>query len=74
LKFQNLKDFEPESLVNQIPQLKKLLELRQALTALKGPLGNVPEFRKKIQALVSDQSARERVLKEIGAGSEEPAK
>src|SRR5262245_41413826 len=52
LKFETLKDFGPESIVNQVPELKKLLELRQQLTALKGPLGNVPEFRKKIQSLV----------------------
>jgi len=67
LRFDTLKDFEPESIVKQVPELKKLLELRQALTALKGPLGNVPEFRKKIQAIVSDKDARERLLKELQA-------
>jgi type VI secretion system protein ImpB len=71
LKFETLKGFEPESIVNQVPELKKLLELRQALTALKGPLGNVPEFRKKIQALVSDKDARERLLKELGSKAAE---
>ena len=34
--------------------------------ALKGPLGNVPEFRKKIQDLVKDEGARDRLLKELG--------
>jgi hypothetical protein len=29
--------------------MRKLLELRSALNALKGPLGNVPAFKKKIQ-------------------------
>jgi type VI secretion system protein ImpB len=71
LKFETLKGFEPESIVNQVPELKKLLELRQALTALKGPLGNVPEFRKKIQSLVSDKDARERLLKELGSKAAE---
>jgi len=66
LKFNSLKDFEPEAVANQVPELKKLLELRQALTALKGPLGNVPEFRKKIEAIIKDQAARDRILKEIG--------
>jgi len=69
LKFNTLKDFEPESVVRQVPELKKLLELRQALTALKGPLGNVPAFRKKIQAIMGDAEARERILKELGAGA-----
>jgi type VI secretion system protein ImpB len=66
LKFQSLKDFDPDSIVKNVPELAKLVELRDALLALKGPLGNVPEFRKKIQELVSDPGARERLLKELG--------
>ncbi|WP_163337190.1 type VI secretion system contractile sheath small subunit [Desulfopila sp. IMCC35008] len=68
LKFQSLKDFGPESLAEQTPELKKLLELRKALGSLKGPLSNIPEFRKKIQELVKDDEAREKLLKEIGVG------
>jgi type VI secretion system ImpB/VipA family protein len=49
LKFKKLKDFTPEGIANQVPEMRKLLELRSALTALKGPLGNVPAFKKKIQ-------------------------
>lgn len=67
LKFSTLKDFEPGAVVEKVPELKKLLELRQALTALKGPLGNVPAFRKKIQAIIGDVAARERILKELGS-------
>jgi len=48
-------------------ELKKLLELRQALTALKGPLGNVPKFRKKVQSIIGDPEARERIMKELAA-------
>lgn len=66
LKFESLKDFGPESVAEQTPELKKLLELRKALGSLKGPLSNVPEFRKKIQELVKDGEAREKLLKEIG--------
>jgi type VI secretion system protein ImpB len=70
LKVETLKDLGPESVVQQVPELKKLMELRQALTALKGPLGNVPEFRKKIQSLVTDKAAREKILKELSKGGE----
>jgi len=66
LKFSSLKDMEPEAIAQQVPELKKLLELREALTALKGPLGNLPEFRKKIESLVKDPAAREKLLKELG--------
>ena len=65
LKFDSLKDFEPESIVKNTPELNKLLELREALTSLKGPMSNRPEFRKKIQEMVKDESARERLLKEL---------
>jgi type VI secretion system protein ImpB len=70
LKFSGLKDMEPESVAKQIPELNKMLELRDALTALKGPLGNLPEFRKKIQSLVTDPAAKEKLLKELGGGEE----
>jgi type VI secretion system protein ImpB len=66
LDFKKLDDFGPEGVVNQVPELKKLLELRAALTALKGPLGNLPTFRKKIQALLGDETARKQLMKELG--------
>src|SRR5512144_1255709 len=66
LKMETLKDFGPESVAEQVPELKKLLDLREALTALKGPLGNVPGFRKKLQELLQDDATRERLIKELG--------
>lgn len=69
LKFDRLRDFEPEQVVQQVPELKKLLELRQALVAMKGPLGNVPAFRKAIQNVLDDEAARQRLLDELIAKS-----
>ena len=66
IKLDSMKDFEPEAIVNQVPELRKLLELRQALTALKGPLGNTPSFRQKIQQIIKDPAAREKIMKELG--------
>ncbi len=73
LKFETLKDFEPESIARQVPELKKLLELREALAALKGPLGNFPKFKKKIQSLVEDADSAAKLLGEIGGGKESGA-
>lgn len=66
LEFKALSDFGPDSVVQQVPELKKLMELREALTALKGPLGNIPGFRRKIQALLDDADARAKLLGELG--------
>lgn len=65
LNFKNMRDFEPDTLVKEVPELKKLLDLRDALTALKGPLGNVPEFRKLIQSVVTDDATRDTLMKEL---------
>jgi len=70
LKFKSLKDFEPQGIVNQVPELRKLLELRTALNALKGPLGNIPQFRKKIQNMLGDKDGREKLMKELGIAPE----
>ena len=66
LKFESMKDFEPQAIAENTPELNRLLELRESLTSLKGPLSNIPDFRKKIQELVKDEAARERLLKELG--------
>jgi len=66
LKFDSLKDFDPDAIVRNVPELAKLMDLREALKALKGPLANVPEFRKKVQELIKDPGARERLLTELG--------
>jgi type VI secretion system protein ImpB len=66
LAFKSIKDFEPEAVARQVPELSKLLELREALNALKGPLGNIPAFRKKIQAIIADEASRAAILTELG--------
>ncbi|MBR0558407.1 type VI secretion system contractile sheath small subunit [Ciceribacter sp. L1K23] len=67
LKFDSINDFNPEAIVRQSPELSKLLELREALVALKGPLGNMPAFRKAIQGVLGDDEARERLMAELTA-------
>lgn len=65
LHFDSLKDFSPESIARQVPELAKLMELRDALSFLKGPLGNVPAFRKHLQEILEDAEARERMIQEL---------
>ncbi|MDG6400749.1 type VI secretion system contractile sheath small subunit [Pseudomonas quasicaspiana] len=66
LRISSMKDFNPASLVEHVPEMKKLMELRDALMALKGPLGNAPAFRKAIESVLEDDDSRSRVLGELG--------
>ncbi|HET7921788.1 MAG TPA: type VI secretion system contractile sheath small subunit, partial [Gammaproteobacteria bacterium] len=66
LKFDSFKDFSPDRVAEQVPELKQLLELRKNLQALKGPLGNVPAFRRAIQDLLKDEQTKSAVMKELG--------
>lgn len=71
LKIQSLKDFDPESVARQVPELSKMLELREALMALRGPLGNVPAFRRSLQNIVSDEDKRNKLMAELGIAEDD---
>ncbi|ABC35340.1 type VI secretion system contractile sheath small subunit [Burkholderia thailandensis] len=66
LGFESIADFSPDAIVETVPELKQLVALRDALKALKGPLGNIPGFRKRIQEIVADKGARKQLLDELG--------
>ena len=74
LQVRSLADLTPDGIAAQVPEMQKLLALRNALIALKGPMGNIPAFRRKIQALLSDDSARKRLMSELGLSDDEPAR
>jgi type VI secretion system protein ImpB len=66
LNIGSLADFGPDGIASQVPALQQLLEVRNALIALKGPLGNLPAFRRKIQHLLANDQTRKQLASELG--------
>ena len=69
LKVKSMADLSPDNIAAQVPELKKMLELREALVALKGPMGNIPAFRAQLQALLDNEGTREQLIQELGLAS-----
>lgn len=66
LAFTSLADFRPEGLVAQVPELRRLKDLRDALRSLKSSSANVPGFLRRVQELLHDPAQRARLLAELG--------
>ncbi|ADG93396.1 type VI secretion protein, VC_A0107 family [Arcobacter nitrofigilis DSM 7299] len=71
LKINTIKDFSPENVVENVPEMKVLMELRKSLMALKGPLGNVPAFRKAIESAIYNKEERDKLMSELNLDSKE---
>lgn len=65
LTFDSMRDFEPGDIVGQIPETRKLMQIREALVSLKGPMGNMPAFRKSLEEIIKDPRQREEIRREL---------
>jgi type VI secretion system protein ImpB len=68
LRFGTLKDFRPEAIARQVPQLKKLLELREAMKALRPKMGD-KAAQKELLGAIKDPAVRDQILKMISSGT-----
>ena len=67
LTFQSMKDFTPEQVAAQIPQLKTMLAMRNLLRDLKANLLDNQTFRKELEKIVVDQSLSAELRNELSA-------
>jgi len=68
LKFNTLKDFRPESIARQVPQLRNLLEFREAMKALRPKMGE-KAIQGELLKAIKDPATRDGILKMIASPS-----
>ncbi|MNP15676.1 hypothetical protein D3C76_1080440 [compost metagenome] len=67
LSFKEMKDFEPEQVARQIPQLKALLSMRSLLRDLKSNLLDNATFRRELETILRDPALSNELRSEIAA-------
>lgn len=67
LIFRQIKDFEPEQIARQIPQLRALLSMRHLLRDLRSNLLDNTTFRRELEHILQDQALSDELRAELAA-------
>lgn len=67
LSFSEMKDFEPEQVARQIPQLRAMLAMRNLLRDLKSNLLDNATFRKELETILKDDTLSNDLRNELAA-------
>ncbi|UYU33852.1 type VI secretion system contractile sheath small subunit [Siccibacter colletis] len=67
LAFKDIKDFEPEQVARQIPQLRAMLAMRNLLRDLKSNLLDNATFRKELEKILKDPALSRELRDEMSA-------
>ncbi|AEX54701.1 type VI secretion system contractile sheath small subunit [Rahnella aquatilis] len=67
LNFNEMKDFEPEQVARQIPQLRAMLAMRNLLRDLKSNLLDNATFRKELETILKDPALSNELRSELNA-------
>ncbi|MTD37695.1 type VI secretion system contractile sheath small subunit [Erwinia sp. CPCC 100877] len=67
LTFRDMKDFTPEQVARQIPQLKAMLAMRNLLRDLKSNLLDNVTFRKELEKILRDPALSDELRNELSA-------
>ena len=65
LTFKNIRDFEPEQVARNIPQLRALLAMRNLLRDLKSNLLDNAAFRRELETILKDPALSQELRDEL---------
>jgi type VI secretion system protein ImpB len=66
ITFRSMKDFEPEAIVEQIPVLKELLEIRQRLKSLQSRVTSNAEVEELVRNILDKEEYRRELATKFG--------
>lgn len=67
LEFKSMNDFHPESIVEQVPSLKRMLAMRNLLKELRSNLIDNTALKTSLAEIINDQSSREALKNNLQA-------
>lgn len=65
LDFESMKSFSPEEVAKQVPQLNRMLAMRNLLQDLRNRVVSANDFRKQLEGIVKDETALEKLAAEL---------
>lgn len=78
LKLENMSSFRPEEVAKQVPQVNRLVAMRNLLQDLRNRVVSTSQFRKQLEAIVQDPAQLDKLMAELDEvvkkdeGGEEP--
>lgn len=65
LSFDDMDSFSPENVARQVPELRRMVAMRNLLQDLRNRVVSTSEFRKQLEAIVQDESALSELAEEL---------
>jgi type VI secretion system protein ImpB len=67
LSIESMDDFRPESVARQVPELDRLVAVRNLLQDLRNRVVSMASFRRQLESIVTDPAQLDRLVAELGA-------
>jgi len=65
LDIDSMKSFSPEEVAKQVPQLNRMMSMRNLLQDLRNRIVSLPDFRKQLEKIVKDDASLEQLTAEL---------